>query len=169
MEDYMRVGVIANTHGIKGEVKVFPTTDDSRRFLKLKKIFLDTGMEKLELEISSVRFFKQMIILKLKGLDDINQIEKYKGKDLLVTRDQAVPLAEDEYFICDIIGASVELSDGSPLGVLTEVLTTGANDVYVVEKEDKKEILIPVIKDCVTKIDTDHKLVVVNPMPGLLE
>lgn len=169
MEDYLRVGVIANTHGIGGEVKVFPTTDDSQRFKQLKQVLLDAEGEYLELEVERVRFFKQMVIVKFKGFDNINDIEKYKGKDLLVTREAAVPLEENEYFICDILGARVETEEGQLLGTLSEVLTTGANDVYVVKPEDGKEILLPVIPDCVKEIDTEKKRVVVHLMPGLLE
>lgn len=169
MENYLRVGVISSTHGIAGEVKVFPTTDDNQRFKKLKQVFLDIGKEYIELEIERVRFFKQMVIVKFKGYDNINDIEKYKGKDLLVTRENAVPLAENEYFIYDIIDAEVETEEGKGLGVLKEVLTTGANDVYVVKLADGKELLLPVIDDCVKQIDTENKKVVVHLMPGLLE
>lgn len=169
MDNLLRIGVISNTHGIKGEVKVFPTTDDPKRFESLKHVILDTGKENLELEIQSVRFFKQLVILKFKGIDNINDIEQYKGKDLLVTRENAVPLDENEYFIFDIIGAKVETEEGEAIGTLAEVLTTGANDVYVVEMEDGKEILLPVIKDCILTIDTEQKRVVAKLMPGLVE
>lgn len=168
MEDLLRVGVIANTHGIKGEVKVYPTTDDVNRFKKLKKIILDTGKEKKELEVVSVKFFKNLVILKFKGIDNINDIEKYKGKDLLVTREYAIPLKEDEYFIYDIIGATVITEEGEELGILEEVMTTGANDVYVVRTKEKKEVLLPVIKECVLDIDIESKIVKVHLMDGLL-
>lgn len=167
MEDMLRVGVFANTHGVRGEIKVFPTTDDAQRFKKLKKVYLDTGKEKMELEITSVRFFKNLVILKFKGIDNINDIEKYKGKDLLVTREQAVPLEEDEYFIYDIIGAKVVTEDGKDFGELKEVLQTGANDVYVVETTEGKEILLPVIDECILDIDIDNKIVTAHIMPGL--
>ena len=104
MEQVLRVGVISSTHGVKGEVKVFPTTDDAARFKKLKQVILDTGKEQLKLEIEGVKFFKNMVILKFKGYDTIEDIEKYKGKDILVTRDQAVKLGPDENFIVDLIG-----------------------------------------------------------------
>lgn len=168
MEDLLRVGVIANTHGIKGEVKVYPTTDDVNRFKKLKKVILDTGKEKKELEVVSVKFFKNLVILKFKGIDNINDIEKYKGKDLLVTREYAIPLKEDEYFIYDIIGATVITEEGKELGILEEVMTTGANDVYVVRTKEKKELLLPVIKECVLNIDIESKIVKVHLMDGLL-
>ncbi len=169
MEDLLRVGVIASTHGIRGEVKVFPTTDDNNRFKLLKEVILDTGKEHIILEIELVRFFKKMVILKFKGIDNINDIEKYKGKDLLITRKNAVPLAENEYFIYDIIDSEVILEDGSFIGTLVEVLTTGANDVYVVKTTEGKEILLPVIDDCVKKIDIENKKVTVHLLPGLLD
>ncbi|MSS64347.1 ribosome maturation factor RimM [Velocimicrobium porci] len=169
MENLLRVGVISNTHGVRGEVKVFPTTDDPKRFKKLKKVILDTGEEYINLEVQSVRFFKQLVILKFKGIDNINDIEKYKGKDLLVTRENAVPLEENEYFIYDIIDAEVVNENGEPIGTLKEVLTTGANDVYVVETEDKKEVLLPVIDECILDINIEEKKVVAKILPGLVD
>lgn len=168
MEDYFRVGVIANTHGIRGEVKVFPTTEDPSRFKGMKEIILDTGKEKKELEVASVRFFKNMVILKFKGIDNINDMEPYKGMDLLVTRENAIPLKEGEYYIADIIGATVVTEDGAEFGILKDVLTTGANDVYVVEHENR-EVLLPVIPDCVLKRDMEQKVVTVRLMKGLLD
>ena len=102
MVEFLRVGTIASTHGIRGEVKVFPTTDDVKRFKKLKHCFLDTGKERIPLEVESVKFFKQFAILKFKDYDNINDVEKYKGKDLLVDRANAVKLQKDEYFIADL-------------------------------------------------------------------
>ena len=165
----MRVGVYANTHGVRGEIKVFPTTDDTSRFKKLKKVYLDLGKEKMELEIQSVRFFKNLVILKFKGIDNINDIEKYKGKDLLIQRKDAVKLREDEYFICDIIGSKVVTEDGKEVGSLKEVPQTGANDVYVVTTLDKKEILLPVIKDCVLDVNIEEKIVTVHLMAGIMD
>ena len=102
MEDLLQVGVITQTHGVRGEVKVFPTTDDPGRFKKLKKVLLDTGKDMLELEIESVRFFKQFVILKFKGIDSLNDVEIYKKKNLYVTRENAVKLKKDEYFYSKI-------------------------------------------------------------------
>jgi 16S rRNA processing protein RimM len=167
MEKYLRVGVISTTHGIKGEVKVYPTTDNPDRFLELKQVFLDTGKDLLPLEIEGVKFFKQMVILKFKGIDDINDIEKYRNKDLLISRENAVPLEEDEYFICDLIDSEVVTDEGEKLGILTEILTTAANDVYVVKTSEGKEILIPFIKECILKIDVENKEILVHLMKGL--
>lgn len=168
MEDFFRVGVIANTHGIRGEVKVFPTTDDVERFKWLKDVYLDTGKEKIKLEVAGVRFFKNLVIVKFKGIDNINDIEKYKGKDLLVTREDAVPLEEDEYYITDILGAEVYTEDGKIFGKLEDVLETGANLVYVV-KHNGKEVLLPAIPDCVKDVDVEAHKVVVSILPGLLD
>ena len=167
MEDYFRVGVIANTHGIRGEVKVFPTTEDPQRFKGMKEIILDTVSEKKVLVVASARFFKNLVILKFKGIDSINDIEKYKGKDLLVTRENAIPLNEGEYYIADIIGATVVTEDGAQFGILKDVLTTGANDVYVVDHEGT-EVLLPVIPDCVLARDMEQKIVTVHIMKGLM-
>lgn len=168
-EDLLRVGVIANTHGVHGEVKVFPTTDDMTRFKKLKQVILDTGKEQRTLEIASVKFFKNLAILKFKGIDNINDIEKYKGKDLLITREQAVPLKKDEYFICDLIGCQVVTEEGTEVGELTEVLQTAANDVFVVQTADRKEVLVPYINDCVTEVSIEEKKVTIKLLPGMMD
>lgn len=171
MEDLLQVGVISSTHGIRGEVKVFPTTDDVTRFKKLKEVILDTGKEQLTLEIQSVKFFKQFAILKFKGIDNINDIEKYKGKPLMVTRDNAVPLEEDEYYVADMIGLSVVTDDGKEFGTLDDVLETGANDVYVIKANQEfgdKDVLVPAIKECILDIDVEKQVMMIHLMDGLL-
>ncbi len=168
MDNYLRVGVITTTHGIKGEVKVYPTTDDINRFKDLKKIYLDTGKEYLPLEIEGVKYFKQLVILKFKDIKDINDIEKYKGKDLLIDRKDAIELEEDEYFIFDLIDSEVYTEDGNKLGVLTEVLTSAANDVYIVKTNDNKEVLIPSIKECILDVDIANKRIKVHLLDGLI-
>lgn len=168
MEDLLRVGVISSTHGIKGEVKVFPTTDDPGRFTELKQVLLDIGKEKLTLEIEGVKFFKQMVILKFKGIDNINDIEKYRGKDLLIPRDEAIELEEGEYFIYDLIDSDVYSDEGESLGKLTEIMTGAANDVYVITMPDGKELLLPSIKECILNIDADNKKIIVHVLKGLL-
>ncbi len=169
MQELLQVGAITSTHGIRGEVKVFPTTDDVNRFKKLKEVVLDTGKEQITLEIQGVKFFKQFVILKFKGIDNINDIEKYKRCPLYVTRENAVKLEKDEYFIADIVGSTVEDEDGNVLGTLKDVLVTGANDVYVVENEDGKELLFPAIKECVLNVDVKQAKITVHIMPGLLD
>lgn len=169
METMLRVGVISSTHGVRGEVKVYPTTDDPERFLDLEEVILDTGRERLPLKIENVKFFKNMVILKFKGYDNINDIEKYKGRDLYITRDQAVELEEDEYFIADLIGMSVVAEDGTVLGTLADVMPTGANDVYVVRTENGKELLIPAIKECILNVDVEEQAMRIHVMDGLLD
>ena len=169
MEPYLRVGVIASTHGLKGEVKVFPTTDDPERFRKLKQVILDTKREQKPLTITQVRYFKNQVILKSKEFQDINEIEKYRGCDLLVSREDAVPLKENENFIVDLIGMQVETEEGEALGMLTDVLQTGANDVYVVETKEGKELLLPAIPACILQVDVEAKLMRVHLLEGLLD
>ena len=167
MEDLLQVGVITTTHGVRGEVKVFPTTDDPNRFRKLKEVILDDGKETRTLEIASVKFFKNLVILKFKGIDNINDVEKYRRATLWVTRENAVPLEENEYFIADLIGLCVVTEEGEDLGKIKDVMQTGANDVYVIEQTDGQELLIPAIKDCVKKVDLENRIMTIYLMPGL--
>ena len=168
MEDMLQVGVITQTHGVRGEVKVFPTTDDVNRFKKLKQVILDTGKETLPLEIQSVKFFKQFVILKFKGIDNINDIEKYKRCSLYVTREHAVALEEDEYFIADMIGMEVCTEDGNIFGTLKDVIETGANDVYVIENAEHGEVLVPAIKECIRSVDIEKGQMMIHLMDGLI-
>ena len=168
MEDMLQVGVITQTHGVRGEVKVFPTTDDVNRFKKLKQVILDTGKETMPLEIQSVKFFKQFVILKFKGVDNINDIEKYKRCSLYVTREHAVALEEDEYFIADMIGMEVCTEDGNIFGTLKDVIETGANDVYVIENAEHGEVLVPAIKECIRSVDIEKGQMMIHLMDGLI-
>lgn len=168
MEQLLQVGVISSTHGVRGEVKVFPTTDDVKRFKKLKQVILDTGREHLPLEVESVKFFKQFAILKFKGINNINDIEKYKGKSLLVDRKNAVKLQKNEYFIADMIGLTVFTEDGAEFGELKDVLETGANDVYVIESLKHGEVLVPAIKQCILEVDIENRKMVIHLMEGLV-
>ena len=166
-KDRLRVGVITSPHGVHGEVNVFPTTDDPKRFLDLKKIYLDTKKELIECEIKSVKFFKNMVILSFNGIDDRNAIEKYRQCDLLIDREDAMELGEDEYFICDLIGLDIIDEDGKKIGVLKDVMTSAANDVYVVEKNDDEELLIPAIRDCILDTNLEEGYIRVHLLPGL--
>ena len=168
MVSEMQVGIITQTHGIKGEVKVFPTTDDAGRYKKLKEVIMDNGRERLNLEIEGVKFFKQYVILKFKGYDSINDIEKHKGAKLYIKREQAVKLKKDEYFIADLIDMEVVTEDGEYFGKMKDVLTTGANDVYIVMRPDGTEALLPAIKQCVKSIDMEQGRITVHIMDGLI-
>ncbi len=167
MVERLQVGAITSTHGIRGEVKVFPTTDDPARFKKLKKVILDTGKEELELEIKSVKFFKQFVILGFRGIDNINDIEQYKKATLWVERKDAIPLEENEYYIADLIDLEVVTEEGESLGIISDVMQTGANDVYVVATPDEKELLIPAIKSCILKVDFEANKMTVHLLDGL--
>ena len=169
MEEILQVGVISSTHGVRGEVKVFPTTDDVKRFKRLKEVILDNGKEQMNLEIEGVKFFKQFAILKFKGFDNINDIEKYKGKSLFVTRENAVKLRKDEYFIADLIGLQVFDEEDKKIGELKDVIETGANDVYVITLSDGKELLLPAIKQCVLSVDVEGGTMKVHILEGLLD
>ncbi len=168
MENLLQVGVISSTHGIRGEVKVFPTTDDVNRFKKLKEVQLDTGKEMILLHPESVKFFKQFVILKFKEFNSINEVEAYKGKSLLVDREHAVRLRRDEYFIADLIGLSVVTEEGEDFGIMKDVMQTGANDVYVVARKNGDEVLLPAIKECIKEINIENKKITVHIMDGLL-
>ena len=169
MENLLRVGVITSTHGVRGEVKVFPTTDDMNRFKKLKTVILDTKKGHKTLNVESVKFFKNMVILKFKGYDNINDVEMWRQMDLLITRDQAVKLSPDENFIVDLIGLTVMTDEGEMLGVMQDVLQTGANDVYIVKMASGKEVLLPAIKDCILNVDLEKGEMLVHVLDGLLD
>ena len=168
MEDLLKVGVITTTHGVRGEVKVYPTTDEPERFLDLEYVLLDTGKELRRLDIKNVRFFKNLVILKFDGIDNINDIEKYKGRDLWIPREEAQELDEDEYYIADLLGMKVLLEDGSEFGTLKNVMETGANDVYIVDSVEHGEVLLPAIKECILDVDIEKNTMTVHLMKGLV-
>ncbi|SFG10988.1 16S rRNA processing protein RimM [Lachnospiraceae bacterium C7] len=167
MKDKLQVGVITSTHGIRGEVKVYPTTDDVNRFKKLKNVILDDGKVQLDLEVERVKFFKNLVILKFKGIDNINDIEKYKKASLFVRREDAVELEENEFFIADLIGLKVESDEGEDLGKIADVLQTGANDVYIIKKAGEEDLLVPAIHECVKEINIEEGYAILHLLPGL--
>ena len=169
MEQFIKVGTITNTHGIRGEVKVYPATDDIRRFSVLEKVFLDEKHGRKLMPIEKVRYFKQMVIIKFRGYDRIEDIEGFKGLDIFVSREDAVPLEEGEYYIADLIDMKVVAEDGSEIGILTDVIKTGANDVYVVSSPEFGEILIPVIPQCIKSVDIESGIMTAELLPGLLD
>ena len=169
MEDFFQVGIVTATHGLKGEVKVFPTTDDVKRFKRLREVILDTGKERIGLEVESVKFFKQFAIVKFKGIDDISAVEKYRKASILVTRENAVRLRKDEYFIADLMGLKVRDESDSEIGVLRDVMETGANDVYVIDLTDGRELLLPAIKQCVLEVDPEGGFMKIHILEGLLD
>ncbi len=169
MEDLLQVGVITSTHGVRGEVKVFPTTDDNKRFKKLKECYLEYKNELLPIHVQGAKFFKNMVILKFEGIDNINDVEQYRNCNLYVDREHAVTLEDDEYFMTDLIDLTVEKEDGTVLGTLTEIIPTGANDVYVVTSDKRKELLIPAIKECIMDVNLEDRKMIVRLMKGMEE
>ena len=168
MEDLLKVGVITTTHGVRGEVKVYPTTDEPERFLELDYVLLDTGRELRKLEIKNVKFFKNLVILKFKGVDNINDIEKYKGRDLWIPREEGQELEEDEYYIAALLGMSVVLENGQEFGTLKDVMETGANDVYIIDSAEHGEVLLPAIRECILDVDLEKNVMTIHLMKGLI-
>ena len=168
MEDLLKVGVITTTHGVRGEVKVYPTTDEPERFLELDYVLLDTGRELRKLEIKNVKFFKNLVILKFKGVDNINDIEKYKGRDLWIPREEGQELEVGEYYIADLLGMSVVLENGQEFGTLKDVMETGANDVYIIDSAEHGEVLLPAIKECILDVDLEKNVMTIHLMKGLI-
>ncbi len=170
MTDRFQVGVIASTHGLQGEVNVFPTTEDPSRFKKLKQVILHTQRgEELLLDVVSARFFKKFVIVKFKQFNNINEVEKFRGCELTIDRKDAIKLQPGEYYCADLIGLSIVDEDGSELGTLTEILQTGANDVYEMTRKDSGEkVYIPAIRDCIKEIDPEGGRIVIHVMDGLL-
>ena len=168
MEQMLQVGILSSTHGVRGEMKVFPTTDDAARFKKLKSVLLDTGSGLKEMQIEGVKFFKQFVFVKFEGINDINDVEQYRRCPLMVSRKNAVPLEEDEYYVADLIGLSIVDDSGVTIGTLLNVIETGANDVYEVLTEDGGHILLPAIKDCILDVDTEEGIILVHLLKGLV-
>ncbi|KPU28238.1 16S rRNA processing protein RimM [Caloranaerobacter sp. TR13] len=164
MIDFIKVGKIVNTHGIKGELKVLPLTDDMTRFEELEYVYV----EKQKIEIENVWYKKNLVILKFKGLDNINEVLCLKGKYVYIDKENAIELPEDTYFIFQIIGLNVYLKNGNFLGVIKDVIQTGSNDVYVV-KNDNREYLIPAIKEVIKEINLDDNKVIIDPLEGMIE
>lgn len=169
MEEYLRVGVVTSTHGLNGEVKVFPTTDDPKRFKQLKEVLAVNGKEKKLLHPCSARFFKQYVILKFEEYQNINEVEYLPKAELYVDRAHAVKLEKNEHFIVDLIGMTVVEKDTKEvLGTLTDILQTAANDVYVVDYHGR-ELLLPSIPECILDIDMEKREIMVHLMEGLLD
>ena len=184
MEQFLRIGVITQPHGIRGEVKVFPTTDSPKRFQEVKHVMIRHEKGEIETEITGVKFFKNLAIVHFACFDVPEEAAKYKGADIMIRRKDAQPLEEGEYYIADLIGCRVFLdeesvsvlqeADGSIsigqdrcIGTVKDVLQTGANDVYVVDT-GARELLIPVIKDCIKNVDIERSEILVHLLSGLI-
>ncbi len=165
--DLLEVGKIINTHGLKGEVKVSPWTDTPDCFEDLKTLYLKKGKEDISLTITGIKYQKNNLIVKFSELCDINMAEPLKNSVLYAKRSDLGELPEGVYYIADLIGLSVKKEDGTLLGKIKDVLQTGANDIYEVEREEKKPLLIPVIDNVVLKVDFENKEITVRLLDGL--
>lgn len=166
MLEYLSIGQIVNTHGVKGEVKVYPLTDDISRFNNLKEIYIESKGELKKYQVEGAKNLKNTVVLKLKGVDTMNDAEKLRQLYVKVGRWDAVRLPKDTFFICDIIESEVFDIHGELLGKLVDVLQTGSNDVYVVRK-DGKDLLIPALKSVVKEINLQEKRIIVELLEGL--
>ena len=169
MEQYLKIGSITSTHALRGEVKVYPTTEDVRRYDNLDTVYLGAGNEKESLHVERVRYFKNLVIVKFRGLDRIEDVERLIRQDLFVSREDAIPLGENEFFISDVIGLKTVTDDGRELGVVKDVMETGANDVYIIQKKDdpKAELLLPATKEVILEINPPKGTMTVHMLPGL--
>ena len=168
MEDMLRIGVVTSPHGVKGELKVYPTTDDPDRFKQIKSLVVETASGSFPMDVEGVKYFKNMVILKLSGIHSMNEAELYRNADLLILRSQSAPLGENEYFIGDLLQMDVFLQDGTRYGTLTDVLkTSGANDVYEITRPDRKTVLIPMIREVVKAVDVSGRRMTIDLLPGL--
>ena len=169
MTSELEIGQIVNTFGIKGEVKVKPFTDDIKRFDKLKKINIEQKNNKKEYEIENIKYHKDMVILKLKGIDQIEQAELLRNSYLKIDRNEEEPLEENTYYIVDLLGLSVYTEEDVLLGILDDIYNTGSNDIYVVKDSLGKQTLLPAIQDVIKEIDIENQKIIVHLMKGLLD
>lgn len=168
MEEYLEIGQIVNTNGLKGLLKVKPLTDDIRRFEELETVYIQKGSNLVEFKIQEVKYIKHMVLLKLEGIDDINEAEKYKNLYIKINRKDAVELEKNSYFIVDIINCEVYTEENELLGKVVDVFPTGSNDVYTVKNSDGKEILIPAISEVIKNVDIPNKKIIIHLLEGLI-
>ena len=168
MTKYLEIGQIVNTFGIKGMVKVKPFTDDIKRFDKLEKVYVENKEGKKEYQIEEVKYHKNMVLIKFKGIENPEKANLLRESYLVVDRDTQEPLEEGTYYIVDMIGLEVYTDEGENLGILEDIFNTGSNDIYVVKNELGKQILLPAIKDVIKKVDMENKKVTVHLIPGLI-
>ena len=168
MTKYLEIGQIVNTFGIKGMVKIKPFTDDIKRFDRLETIYIENKKIKKEYKIQQVKYQKQMVLMKLEGVDTIEEAEKLRQSYILIDRSKEEPLEEGVYYIVDLIGLEVYTDDNILLGKVDDIFNTGSNDVYVIKDEKGKQILLPGIPDVLKKVDLDNKTITVHLLPGLI-
>ena len=164
----LEIGQIVNTFGIKGMVKVKPFTDDIRRFDELKTVYVEKNSTKTEYEVEEVKYHKDMVLIKFKGIDKVEQAEMLRNSYLTVSRDSVEKLEEGRYYIVDLLGLEVYTDEQALLGTLEDIFNTGSNDIYVVKDKQGKQILLPAIQDVIKQIDIENKKIIVHLLPGLI-
>ena len=167
-QEYFEIGQIVNTFGIKGFVKINPFTDDLERFEELKSVFVVKNKELIEMQIEEVKYHKHLVLVKFKGIEDINMAEKYKGCYIKIKRDNARKLPKDTYFIADLIGVKVYDEDGNLLGKVDDIYNNKVHDIYVVKDDLGKQILLPSTKEVIRQIDIDNDKIIVHLIDGLI-
>ena len=167
-QEYFEIGQIVNTFGIKGFVKVNPFTDDMQRFEELQSVFVIKNKESIEMHIEEVKFHKNVVLIKFKGIEDINMAEKYKGCYIRINRKDARKLPKDTYFIADLIGIKVYDDNGNLLGKVDDIYNNKSHDIYVVKNDLGKQILLPSTKEVIKQIDIDNDKIVVHLIDGLV-
>ena len=168
MEEYFEIGQIVNTNGLKGVLKIKPFTDDIKEFEDFESIYVQRKNELIEFKIEEVRYVKNMVLLKLQGIDDIDEAEKYRNLYIKVNRNVMPKLPEDSYYIVDLLECEVYTEEGKLLGKVDDVFNTGSNDVYVVKDELGKQILLPAIGEVIKNVDISNKKIIVKLMKGLV-
>lgn len=166
-QEYFEIGQIVNHFGIKGMVKVNPFTEDISKFESLNSILLEKENKLIPIEIEEVKYSKNQILLKIKGINTIEEAEKYRGCYLKIARKDAKKLPEDTYFIADLIGLTVYTDEGILLGKVDDIYNSGANDIYVVKDEKGKQILLPAIKEVIKQVDLEQEKIMVHLIKGL--
>ena len=166
-EDYFEIGKIVNTVGVSGELKIFPTTDDPKRFGLLETVSIILNGTLIEKVVKNVRYHRNLVMLKLEGISDTTAANALRGGVIVVERANALPLAENEYYLRDLLGLAVFTEDGEDLGILRDVIFTGANDVYVVGDGTDKDLLIPAISECILSVDIADRKMTVRLLEGL--
>ena len=168
MKERLEVGQIVNTFGINGFVKVYPYVDDVSRFDNLKKVNIKSKKEEKELQIEDVKYQKNMVLVKFKGIDKIEDAEKLRNSYIEIDRADAIPLEEGQYFIADLLGLDVYLDTGEKLGILDDIYNSGSSDIYVVKNELGKQFLLPYIDDVVKQINLEEGKIIVHIIEGLI-
>ena len=167
-QEYFEIGQIVNHFGIKGMVKVNPFTDDISQFEKLKSILLVKDGKLSEVEIEETKYSKNQVLLKLNGIDTVEEAEKYRGCYLKIARSNSKKLPKDTYFIADLLGLTVYTDENILLGKVEDIYNSGANDIYVIKSEDGKQILLPGTKEVIKQIDLEQERITVHIIKGLI-